>query len=138
MQAPVRDVTSDVAFVLRPHVVATVIDDGAVLLDLQSKFFYRLNSSAWFITQLFEMAGATRADIQAKCQAGGASQADMDEITHLIESMHQYELVEATADRSEETVNFTGPWQVPVMERQAEPLHRVITSAFDPSVPLAE
>lgn len=138
MQAPVLNVSSDAAFVLRPHVVATVIDDGAVLLDLQSKFFYRLNSSAWFITQLFEMAGATPADIHTKCQAAGASEADIAEIMQLLENMHNYELVEAAADRTEETVNFTGPWQTPVMERQAEPLHRVITSAFDPSVPLAE
>jgi hypothetical protein len=31
-----------------------------------------------------------------------------------------------------------GSWTEPVIERQAEPLQGLISSAFDPSIPLAE
>ncbi|MDH3900291.1 MAG: hypothetical protein OEU51_04515, partial [Gammaproteobacteria bacterium] len=33
---------------------------------------------------------------------------------------------------------FSGSWEVPKIERHEEPLERIVTSAFDPSVPLAE
>ena len=38
---------------LRPDVVATVLEDGAVLLDLETKYFYSVNPSGWAILQLF-------------------------------------------------------------------------------------
>ncbi len=126
------------SFVLRPHVVATVIEDGAVLLDLESKFFYRLNSSAWSVTQLFETAGMSRAGIETACRAWGATDADIKPIDAMIETMQQDHLLEATSDQNEQTATFSGTWTTPTIERQAEPLHRLITSAFDPSIPLAE
>ncbi len=36
----------EAAFRLRPDVVATVLDGGALLLDLESKYFYLLNRAA--------------------------------------------------------------------------------------------
>ena len=33
---------------------------------------------------------------------------------------------------------FSGNWLAPTFERHDEPLERIVTSAFDPSVPLAE
>lgn len=137
MLAPVVNV--DVScFVLRPHVVATVIDDGAVLLDLESKFFYRLNSSAWSVTQLFETAGMARADIEKTCRGWGATDADIKAVDALVDTMQQDNLLEMTSDRNEEAPTLSGAWTTPTIERQAEPLHRLITSAFDPSIPLAE
>jgi hypothetical protein len=35
-------------------------------------------------------------------------------------------------------LDLPGPWAPPTLQKQAEPLQRVIVSAFDPSVPLAE
>ncbi len=137
MLAPVLNITGT-SFALRPHVVATVIDDGAVLLDLESKFFYRLNASAWSVTQLFETAGMTLADIQATCRLWGATDAEIKAVDTLIETMQHENLLEDSADRNEEPVTFKGTWTTPTIERQAEPLHRLITSAFDPSIPLAE
>ncbi len=137
MLAPVVD-ANVTCFVLRPHVVATVIDDGAVLLDLESKFFYRLNSSAWSVTQLFETAGMSRAEIETACRAWGATDGDIKAIDAMIDTMQQDNLLETTSDRNEETGTFSGTWTTPTIERQAEPLHRLITSAFDPSIPLAE
>src|ERR1700691_3716121 len=42
---PPISISDDRCWKLRPDVVATVLNDGAVLLDLQSNFFFSPNSS---------------------------------------------------------------------------------------------
>jgi hypothetical protein len=123
----------------RPDVVATVLDDGAVLLDLETKYFYRLNGAGWAIAQLFE-SGATLHDVQAYCQSLNAKESDAPAVTALIEALLRDNLIEPSgsgpAVQSEPAVKIA--WSTPTMEKQAEPLQRVIISAFDPSVPLVE
>jgi hypothetical protein len=119
---------------LRPTIAAAVLDDGAVLLDLTSKYFYSLNGSAWAIVQLFE-TGASAADAERQCAAWGG-----DEAAAFIAQLMRYDLLEAAAAGAVtvEPPAYHGPWIAPVIEQQAEPLERVIVSAFDPSIPLAE
>ena len=50
---------SDAGLVLSAEVVATVLENEAVLLDLRTKYFYSVNASGWAIAQLFE-SGTTR------------------------------------------------------------------------------
>jgi hypothetical protein len=121
--------------ILRPTIAAAVLDDGAVLLDLNSKYFYSLNGSAWAIVQLFEN-GASAAEAQRQCTAWGAG----DTAAAFIAQLMNFDLLEsATADAvTLEPPAYQGPWIAPVIDRQAEPLERVIVSAFDPSIPLAE
>ena len=121
---------------LRADVVATVLEDGAVLLDLQTKYFYALNGSAWSILQRFE-AGATLADVEAFAQRCGAP--DDDSVATFVASVRAFELLEP-ADSAAEAELMPPPasWSVPTIERQAEPLQRVLVSAFDPSIPLSE
>ena len=38
----------------------------------------------------------------------------------------------------EEEINLNGVWTEPTIEKQKEPLQRIMTSAFDPTMPLAE
>lgn len=123
----------------RPDVVATVLDDGAVLLDLETKYFYRLNRTAWAIAQLFE-SGATLQEVQAYCKVLGAAASDAAAITALIGVLSRDNLIEASSAQWSPQNQPTSsiPWSTPTIEKQAEPLQRVITSAFDPSVPLAE
>jgi hypothetical protein len=64
-------VSSSNALALRSDVVATVLDDGALLLDLESKYFFVLNPSAWALVQPFEQ-GATAAEVGAAALAAGA------------------------------------------------------------------
>ena len=120
---------------LRPTIAAAVLDDGAVLLDLTSKYFYSLNRSAWAIVQLFEN-GASAADAQRQCAAWGAG----DEAAAFVAQLMRYDLLEGAAAGVVmlEPPAWQGPWIAPVIEQQAEPLERVIVSAFDPSIPLAE
>lgn len=126
------------AFALRPDVVATVLDDGAVLLDLETKYFYALNASGWSLAQLFE-SGATAADAERFARASGA--APDDGVRRFVTALVDYGLVEEIAEGAEADVTVVAAparWSPPTVERQAEPLQQVIASAFDPSMPLAE
>jgi Coenzyme PQQ synthesis protein D (PqqD) len=121
---------------LRTTISAAVLDDGAVLLDLESKYFYALNGSAWAITQLFE-SGAKLADVTERAGAWGAP--DDRDILNFVDRLREYGLLEDGAEPSAEgEIAWSGPWTTPTIERQAEPLQTVMVSAFDPSIPLAE
>ena len=123
---------------LSPDVVATVLQQEAVLLDLQSKFFYSVNASGWAITQLFE-GGTTRADVRAHCRTWGAPVDDMAAIDRFVDALLENRLaVPADAPAAENGVTFAGPWLAPMIDKHKEPLQRIMISAFDPSVPLAE
>lgn len=120
---------------LRSSVAAAAVDDGAVLLDLESKYFYALNGSGWSIVQMFE-GGASPLEVAAQCRDWGADEAQVDAF---VERLRAYELVEpAIDDAAQVPVVHVHPWSPPTIERQAEPLQNVIVSAFDPSIPLAE
>ena len=122
---------------LRPDVVATVLDDAAVLLDLETKYFYQLNASGWALVQLFE-AGASTDDVEAQAKRWGAP---ATETRRFIDELCAARLLEPIDDEpiaSESGIVPPQPWTPPTVERQAEPLHQVIVSAFDPSIPMAE
>jgi hypothetical protein len=131
--------TEPVVLALRPDVVATILDDGAVLLDLETKYFYALNPSAWSLVQLFE-SGASVADVERRAQTWGAP--SDGSIRAFVEELLGHGLLETTGAESPgvEAVAQEAPpaWTPPTVERQAEPLQHVIVSAFDPSIPLAE
>jgi hypothetical protein len=122
---------------LRPDVVATVLDHGALLLDLQSKYFYLLNTPGWSVVQLFE-EGSTLSHALGRSAAWGASDADRAGVSEMIERMTGERLLEAAAEPANADGEAPPEWQPVSLERQAEPLQRVIVSAFDPSIPLAE
>jgi hypothetical protein len=123
---------------LRTTLVATVVEDGAVLLDLESKYFYKVNESGWAILQLFELQSAREEDVLARCRAWGAGDADEPRIVAFLERCKTEGLVEQLPASDPAVVEFTGAWTAPSIERQAEPLQGIVTSAFDPSIPLAE
>ncbi len=123
---------------LRADVVATVLDEGAVLLDLETKYFFALNATGWAIVQLFE-SGASIDDARSYATASGAP--DDDAVDQFLSRLCEYALVEpafgADAPGVPEPLS-SGAWSTPTVDRQAEPLQKVIVSAFDPSIPLAE
>jgi hypothetical protein len=119
---------------LRSDVVATVLDDGALLLDLQTKYFYLLNSSAWAMVRPFE-DGANLDQIRAAARAMGGAQ---DSVDGFIDGLLDEALLEECDEAATSAVDMPGPWTEPTIERQAQPLQRVMVNAFDPSVPLAE
>lgn len=121
---------------LRSTVSAGVLDDGAVLLDLESKYFYVLNATGWAITRLFE-SGASVDDVQRAARQWGAS--DDASIAAFIARLREFDLLEpAASPEAAVEVPWSGSWTVPTIERQSEPLQTVMVTAFDPSIPLAE
>lgn len=131
------DDTAAGGFALRPDVVATILDHGALLLDLESKYFYLLNPSGWAVTQLFE-EGASMSHALDCARSWGAGESDLASVRQMLEDMVADRLIQP----SDAVANLAGsppePWQPVTFERQAEPLQKVIVSAFDPSIPLAE
>src|SRR4026208_1326169 len=121
---------------LQPHVVTTVIDDGAVLFDLETKYFYRLNASGWAMVKMFE-DGATVEQVRSQCRAWNAPDAHASALERVIETLVWEKLV-STTPRAAARPELRGPWIEPVIERQAEPLPRLISSAVAPSIPLVE
>jgi hypothetical protein len=121
---------------LRSTISAGVIDDGAVLLDLESKYFYVLNGTGWAITRLFE-SGASVDDALRTARQWGAP--DDASVTAFITQLKEFDFFEpAGSPETAEEVPWSGPWTAPTVERQAEPLQNVMVTAFDPSIPLAE
>lgn len=123
---------------LRADVVATALEREAVLLDLQTKYFYTVNSSGWAITQLFE-SGCTRADALKHTEIWGASNGDAAAVESFIASLISEKLIEpGAAPAPNNDITFDGPWRAPSLDKHKEPLQRVMISAFDPTLPLAE
>jgi hypothetical protein len=123
--------------VLRSDVVVTALEREAVLLDLATKYFYSVNPSGWAITQLFE-GGATREEARARAGAWGAN-GSIAEVNAFIERLVAEKLVAASdAPAFEADVTFDGTWSPPTIDKHKEPLQRVMVSAFDPTLPLAE
>ena len=124
-------------YALRPDVVATILDHGALLLDLDSKYFYLLNPSGWAVTQLFEN-GASLEHVMQRSRTWGATDADNGAVREMVERLVADRLIEPADVIANDSGEAPAAWQPVSLERQAEPLQRVIVSAFDPSIPLAE
>ena len=129
--------TNGISYQLRADVVATVLDHGALLLDLDSKYFYLLNPSGWAVAQLFE-DGATVDHVVERSRAWGASEADLDAVRDQVRRMSAEGLLEPAATPLNNVGEGVANWEPVSFERQPEPLQKVIVSAFDPSIPLAE
>lgn len=123
---------------LRPDVVVTTLEHEAVLLDLETKYFYSVNRSGWAITQLFE-GGATVAHARERAAQWGASNGGLEAVDAFLEKLVAERLVAgASAAAFESEASFDGPWSAPLLDKHREPLQRVMVSAFDPTLPLAE
>ena len=130
--------TQTKTLVLRPDVVATVIEDGAVLLDLASKYFYTVNHAGWAILQMFE-AGTTRALVEAECGTWGARADNAHAIAHVLDLIIGDNLVTPTDSPVADPENpLNHSWSAPTIEKSREPLQRIMKSPFDPTLPLAE
>jgi hypothetical protein len=134
------------AIVQNPEVVVTELEDGAVLLNMESRFYYSLNNSALDIWHLLEspvQAGDVAQRLAARVEVD-ETQATQT-VSAFLDELEKERLVIA-ADRSEaggatpaspasgEREAFTPPELI----RHDEPLHEVQTSPFDPQLPLAE
>lgn len=125
-------------WLLRPDVVSTVLSEGAVILDLRTKFFFSANLTGWAIAQMFEV-GATRAEIHQASKHWGAQAADAAAIDAIIDQMIAEKLVEPMNGNNPASSDVkVNNWILPTLSKHREPLQRIMVSAFDPGMPLAE
>ena len=123
---------------LSPEVVVTVLENEAVLLDLQTKYFYSVNATGWAIVQMFEH-GSSRAGVHTQCRAWGAPPEAAAVVDAFLGRLAEDALlVKAATPAAAASVALPCPWSAPVVEKHREPLQRIMVSAFDPSIPLAE
>jgi hypothetical protein len=122
---------------LRADVVSTVLSDGGVILDLRTKFFFSANLTALAVVQMFE-DGTTRDRVLEAAQKWGAN-GDIPAVKQLIEQIITEGLAEPATPvpGSPPEVTVT-TWMSPVLSKHTEPLQRIMVSAFDPGMPLAE
>ena len=124
--------------VLRPEVAVAVIKDGAVLLDLETKYFYSVNSTGWAIIRLFER-GTTLEQVRTQCRVwSGGSVGNHDLEVFLATIFKEHLVVAGQTDVSQDPEPPENGWSTPRIEKYSKPLQRIMTSAFDPSIPLAE
>lgn len=119
---------------LRPDIVATVLDEGALLVDLGSKYFFHLNDTGWAITSLLE-DGVTVDHLVAEAERCGAP---AEEVQAFVDALREAEILETTERATNPPLEWDGIWETPSIVRQDEPLQDVMVNAFDPSIPLAE
>lgn len=125
-------------FFLRPDIVVTTLESEAVLLDLETKYFFSINPSGWALGQIFEQ-GATMAQVSDACRAAEAPPSFHESIEAFVAELLDERLL-TTGDPVDapHRIEFGGPWEHPILTKHKEPLQQVVVSAFDPTLPLAE
>jgi hypothetical protein len=129
------------SFEPHPSVVCTVIDDGGVLLHLDTKYYYSLNASGLRVWDLLEAGHPDPAALLGD----GNGRADV--IRAFLAQLAAESLVRpaAAATAASNGAPTTGAepnggpaWADPRLTRHDVPLNQILANPFDPSVPLAE
>lgn len=129
-------ITDSQTISLRPDVIATVLENGAALLDLETKFFYSLNSSGWAIVQLYELGASVEMVVEQCRRQGAVNESNIRDYNHFL--VDERLLVPSEEEPGAASIDWEGSWIDPQIEKNQEPLQRLISSAFDPTMPLAE
>ena len=98
---------------LRSSIVPTVYGDGALLLDLNTKYFYHLNASGWAIVQLIENSAASTGTILKRCGQWGATSEDAAEIWRFLDDLHSFGLLEHAEPAALRDVDAPARWENP-------------------------
>jgi Coenzyme PQQ synthesis protein D (PqqD) len=133
-----------------PEVVTTELEDGAVLLNMETRLYYSLNQAGLEIWGLLEAATGpddlakllTRAFALEEERARAAA-------SRFVGELERERLVLASDRAGEEAPTNAGgsaggegvtrrPFAEPELVRHDEPLHELSASPFDPQLPLAE
>jgi len=134
-----------------PEVVVTELEDGAVLLNMQTRLYYSLNDTGLAVWNLVD-GSASPGDLVTKLgetfalDNGAAAE---EAISRCLAELEREALVVAgdrdpPAPSRPEAPTPRGPgddkrrFVAPELIKHDEPLHEVSTSPFDPQLPLAE
>jgi len=130
-----------------PEVVCTELEDGAVLLNMETRFYYSLNDSGLEIWRLLETPGegdelgrrlTARLEVDDATAAEAASsflvELERERLVVAADGVQAGAPVSSEAEAGGERRRFSAPELI----RHDEPLHEVTTSPFDSQLPLAE
>jgi Coenzyme PQQ synthesis protein D (PqqD) len=129
-----------------PEVECSELQDGAVLLNMETRLYYSLNPVG---LELWNAIDAADGPEQVADRLAGAFDVDkpaaLDAVSRFVPELERERLVVASAERSvapaAETGSAAAPrrsFKEPQLIKHDEPLHEVATSPFDPQLPLAE
>jgi coenzyme PQQ synthesis protein D (PqqD) len=149
---PASDKEVEVGRVARnPEVVCTVLEDGAVLLNMETRRYYSLNQSGLEVWQALG-AGADESALAGALQARFDVDADraLEAVSSFVGELERERLVTPEAEDGQSSTepgavaaaSAAGqgrrPFVRPELFAHEEPLHELSTSPFDPQLPLAE
>jgi hypothetical protein len=134
-----------------PEVVETVLEEGTVLLNLRTKFYYSLNNVGYMIWQLLDVSEDSQ-DLLDKVMTVYQSEDGRikDSLSNFIKELEREQLLIPRADdKAAEYPHQKSVWpgiyspeKMPFVEpeliKHDEPLHDVVLNPFDPQLPLAE
>ncbi len=132
-----------------PEVVYTSLEDGAVLLHLQTRLYYSLNECGEAIWRLLDSAESFEDLVQKVKSEYEVEQGKENSISKFLTELEQEQLVVSERDgrdeyRGERSVTAQTapekkkPYVEPELIKHDEPLHEVVMNPFDPQLPLAE
>jgi hypothetical protein len=131
-----------------PEVIYTELEDGAVLLNMESGFYYSLDVVGVEVWRLIEPANGaaeigTALTTMFDVSAERATAAVARFVSALLEERLVLPAEHASAVASEawggpRTSAKTRPFSDPVLLKHDEPLNQVSLHPFDPQLPLAE
>jgi hypothetical protein len=135
------------------EVVETVLEDGAVLLNLRTRFYYSLNKVGYMIWQLLDMAKSPE-DLFHRVTAEYQAEHNQvkESVSNFLKELEREQLVTIHEDGTEKhhhqetqgsasTDTYSAekkPFTQPELIKHDEPLHEVVQNPFDPQLPLAE
>ena len=133
-----------------PEVVTTELEDGAVLLNLETRLYYSLNDGGLEIWRLLESATGPDELARLLTHAFAVEEEPAKAAaSRFVGKLERERLVVASDRGGDEAASDPGaagrdegaatrPFVEPELVRHDEPLHEVSASPFDPQLPLAE
>jgi hypothetical protein len=134
-----------------PDVVCTELEDGAVLLNMDTRLYYSLNEVGLELWNLVEVADGFQDVAKMLTSTFEVDEAAAEEAaSRFVQELEREQLVVAAAAGggpatparpvagAPEKGAAKRPFAQPELIQHDEPLHEVSTSPFDPQLPLAE
>jgi hypothetical protein len=131
-----------------PDVVCTELEEGAVLLHMDTRLYYSLNDVGLEVWNLVDSAQTPKDVAKELTSAFEVEEAAAeDAVSRFVHELERERLVvagspsappDAAAAPDRRGDGAKRPFTQPELVQHDEPLHEVTTSPFDPQLPLAE
>jgi Coenzyme PQQ synthesis protein D (PqqD) len=128
-----------------PDVECTELEDGAVLLNMETRLYYSLNQVG---LELWDAIDAADGPEQVASRVAGAFRVDdqtaLDAVSRFVPALERERLVVPSTERGvattrePESQDGQRTFEEPQLIKHDEPLHEAVAAPFDAQLPLAE